>query len=78
MLTCKETVIILSSDQELSFRQKLELRVHLLLCKHCSSYSKQLKVLVLQLKQNFKEITKTESKHIQELENKILNDIKKS
>lgn len=78
MLSCKETVHILSSDHELSFRQKLELRAHLFMCKHCSAYSKQLKAIAIQLRQNFREITRTSPDHVRDLEDKIIQNAKKS
>lgn len=78
MISCKETAHILSSDQELTFRQKIELRAHLFMCKHCSAYSKQLKAIAIQLRQNFREITKTDPEHIRDLENKIIQNAKKS
>lgn len=78
MLSCKETVHILSSDQELSFRLKLELRAHLFMCKHCTAYSKQLKAMAAQLRQNFHEITKTSPEHVRDLEDKIIQSAKTS
>ena len=78
MLSCKETVLVLSSNQELSFRQKLELRAHLFMCKHCSAYSKQLNAIAQKLKQNFQEIVKTNPEHVRELELKIIETAKKS
>lgn len=71
MLSCKETVLILSSSQELTFRQKLELRAHLFMCKHCSAYSNQ-------LKKSYQELTKTDPDRVHELENKVLENLKRS
>jgi NMD protein affecting ribosome stability and mRNA decay len=78
MLSCKEIVHIMSSDQELKFSQKLELRAHLFMCKHCSAYSKQLKAIAIQLRQNFRNITKTDPEHVRDLEKKIIQNAKKS
>ena len=78
MLSCKETVRILSADQELSFRKKLELRVHLFMCKHCAAYSKQLKAMAHQLKKTFRELTKTSPEQLRELEDKIIENLKTS
>jgi len=76
MLACKEIVKILSSSQQLKFRQKLELRAHLLMCKHCSAYAAQLKALADQLKRNYKELTRTEPERVRELEQKVLESLK--
>lgn len=78
MLSCKETVLILSSSKELTFRQKLELGAHLFMCKHCSAYSNQLKALANQLKKSYQELTKTEPDRVHELENKVLENLKRS
>jgi len=78
MLSCKETVLIISSNQDLTFRQKLEMRAHLFMCKHCSAYSNQLKALANQLKKSYRELTKTEPDRVHELESKVLEKLKQS
>jgi len=77
MYTCKQTVHILSSDEKLTFRQKIELRAHLFMCKHCSAYSKQLMAIKDKLKQNFKALTRTEPEHVKHLENQVIAKLKK-
>lgn len=44
MFNCKEVTRMLSDslDRELSFHQRVGLRMHLLMCKFCSRYRKQL------------------------------------
>jgi hypothetical protein len=44
MLTCKETTHLLSAaqDRPLGFRERLELRLHLLICQGCTNYRKQI------------------------------------
>ena len=44
MLTCKETSLLLSQsqDQRLSLRDRLSLRLHLMLCDGCTNFQKQL------------------------------------
>lgn len=77
MYTCKETVRMLSSEEKLTFKQKIELRAHLFICKHCSAYSKQLIAIKDKLKQNFEIITQqTEPDHIKKLENQIVEKLK--
>lgn len=78
MYSCKETVHMLSSDEKLTFKQKIELRAHLFMCKHCSAYSKQLKAIATQLKLNFREVTNVSPNHIKGLEEKIIQNAKKS
>ena len=47
MRSCKEIGELLSQgiDRELSFRERLGLKFHLLMCKTCSSYDKQLQFI---------------------------------
>lgn len=44
MFNCKEVTRMISEslDRELSFHQRVGLRVHLLMCKFCSRYQRQL------------------------------------
>ncbi|MFC1836449.1 zf-HC2 domain-containing protein [Thermodesulfobacteriota bacterium] len=43
MLSCKEAAKLVSEslDRSLTFRQRLSLRVHLLMCRFCSRFQKQ-------------------------------------
>jgi hypothetical protein len=47
MLTCKEASRLLSQsqDQPLSRLKRMELRLHVWLCRHCGNFEKQLKFL---------------------------------
>lgn len=47
MLTCKEAAILLSDslDMKLPLRQRVSLRIHLLMCKLCPRFERQLRFL---------------------------------
>ena len=47
MLNCKQASELLSQalDKNLSLREKISLRLHLLICRGCSNFSKQMQVL---------------------------------
>ena len=47
MLNCKQASELLSQnlDRDLSLREKILLRFHLLICHGCSNFSKQMQVL---------------------------------
>lgn len=77
MLKCKEIVEIVSSNKELTFKDKVEVRIHLLMCKHCHAYSEQLKIMGKQYKKVFEKITKTDVDQVQKLEDKIIEDVRK-
>jgi hypothetical protein len=44
MLSCTEVARILASDQlrDASWKRRFSLRIHLLMCRHCGRYAKQL------------------------------------
>jgi hypothetical protein len=76
MLACKEIVEIVASNQKLSLVRKLELRFHLLMCKHCYAYVEQLKIMNSQYKKVFKKITETDQDHVHQLEDQVIEHIK--
>lgn len=78
MLSCKEVARILSSDEELTFMVKSELKIHLLMCKHCSNYNKQMKHLVGGMKRLFSKRTDVDEGKIHELEKEIIEKYSKS
>ena len=45
MLKCKEVSLLVSSDDlsNAGFMKKLEVRMHLMMCKHCARYFEQMK-----------------------------------
>ncbi|MBM5572233.1 MULTISPECIES: zf-HC2 domain-containing protein [Deefgea] len=49
MLKCREVSFLLSEaqDRPLSVGEALQLRIHLLMCKKCSNFARQLKVIRL-------------------------------
>lgn len=44
MLSCKEVSVLVSEslDHKLPFRQRMAVRIHLLMCRFCARYRKQL------------------------------------
>ena len=45
MLSCKEIVRLVSSEERLSLMKRAELRLHLMMCEHCGRYREQLHAL---------------------------------
>ncbi len=47
LLTCKEVSVLLSQGQErpLGMRERFFLRVHLLICRGCANFSRQLEIM---------------------------------
>lgn len=77
MLKCKEVVEITAKDEKLTLFKKVEFKMHLLMCKHCSTYVEQIKLIKAQYKKVFKKVTEVDEDHLKELENKIIEDIQK-
>lgn len=47
MLNCKETTQLVSEsmDHQLTFRRRMGLKMHLLMCRYCDRYSHQIAIL---------------------------------
>lgn len=56
MMNCKQATQLMSQsqDRELSKRERLALRLHLLICKGCNNYNKQL-AFIRQAMQRFRD-----------------------
>lgn len=78
MLTCKQLVTHLNNTfPDKNFKMKLSVKLHLLMCKHCSAYVKQMDILTQTLKVliNSRESSVNEPK-TQDIQEKILNHLK--
>ena len=78
MLSCKEIVRILNEEEGVPFLKRAELRMHLLMCEHCSAYSKHIKFMKRAFKKLFAKLTQTEPEAIERIEKKALEQFKKS
>ncbi|NOT78798.1 MAG: hypothetical protein HOP07_07315 [Bacteriovoracaceae bacterium] len=76
MLKCNEIVELIASDKSLTFLGKMELKMHLLMCKHCNNYSKQIEIINNQYKKSIEKVTNTDEVHVQDLEDKVLESVK--
>lgn len=52
MLNCKETtkLVSLGCEQKLSFKQKLQLKIHLMMCAKCRGFAQNTKSIDLMMK----------------------------
>lgn len=75
MKTCKEISHILSRDEEISFVSRMELKMHLLMCKGCSSYATHLKMMKDGFQKLFAHLTKVDSDKIKKLEDEIISKV---
>ncbi len=78
MLSCKEIVKILNAEDKASLFQRAELRMHLLMCKHCAAYSKHIKLMKAGFKKLFAKLTEAEPEAIERIEQRAVENFKKS
>lgn len=76
MLKCNEIVEIIAKSKNLSLIGKMELKFHLLMCKHCNSYSKQISIINSQFKKVIEKKSELDDRHVHDLENQIVREIK--
>jgi len=76
MLKCKEVSMLVSSDSlnEAGFMKKLEVRMHLMMCRHCSRYFDQMKS-VGQGAKHLAHNQKAGPEQIERMEKNILDEI---
>lgn len=53
------------------------MRMHLMMCKHCSAYATHLKMMKDGFKKLFAKLTKVEPTEVTRLEEEVLEDLKK-
>lgn len=78
MMSCREIVKTISAEERPTWRRRVEIRFHLMMCHHCGKYAKQLEILSIAFKRFF--ISKREqvsSEEITQLEDRIVKSIKK-
>lgn len=75
MLSCKEVVRAVSSDQELSFMRRLELKLHFMMCKHCSRYLRQIKILKKSVREYAGTSAEKSAPYVAEIEKKVLDQV---
>lgn len=78
MKSCKEIAKLLSPNQKISLWGKIEIRMHMLICKMCRDYQKQIGYLKKKYTENFNQKVELNAEKIKSLEDKIIHDHKKS
>jgi len=75
MKTCKEVSELLSRDEDLSLFVRAELKMHVMICKHCFRYAEHLKMMQAGFRNLFVKITAIDNSKVIEMENKIIKKI---
>ena len=76
MLTCKEVSRAIAADEQTSadWRQRLSIKLHLLMCRHCRRYARQIQVIGDAARQIFSDKSMDPSSH-ERLRTSILDQI---
>lgn len=84
MLSCKEVVEILSSEtggidphRQFSWMKRAGLRLHLMACRHCARYARQLRVLGDGARRLFERQGLDSAEKIERLERQVIEKVKK-
>jgi hypothetical protein len=76
MLRCKDIVKIVSVEEPRDWRRRLELRLHMMMCRHCRNYARQIEMLSNGVKAHFRSESNDADK-IKEMEDRIVDQLKK-
>ena len=77
MLTCREVTEICAGEKPLTFWAKIKFRFHLLICRACSSYVKQIESLKALIKERSARVEAQEEEMIKQLKLRAIEKIKK-
>ncbi len=78
MLRCKDFVKIVSVEEPRAWRRRLELRLHMMMCRHCRNFARQMEMLRSGVKSIFhSESSDAETAKIKEMEDRIVDQLKK-
>ena len=77
MMSCKEVVMAVSSEDRPHWRRKIAIRFHLMICEHCSKFAKHLEILKSGIKALVRSsLKKNDDSKIRDLENKVIDQLK--
>lgn len=72
MLTCREVTTMIGSDSLVrsTWSTRIGVRLHLMMCRHCSRYAAQLRAIAAEARRAYSELPK-----VAELEQSILKSV---
>jgi len=77
MMNCKDVTKVISLEEKSVWRKKIGIWLHLIFCKHCRNYEKQIEILNKSVKLVYNNFKNSISKNkIENLENRIINKLK--
>lgn len=75
MKTCKEVSHIVATEKELNFKEKIEVKFHLFICKVCRHYAKQMEGLKKGLHLYVKKSNKLSPEKTKQLKERMIEKI---
>ena len=77
MISCKEVVKTISSEDRKTWRRNIQVQLHLMICRHCGKYAKQLVLLKAGIQKIFSDnLNSSDKLKIKEVENRIIEKMK--
>ncbi len=76
MRSCREIIKIVDHQEDLSFFQRLEVMLHLMMCRHCYRFAKHLKIIKRGYGAFIKKKLDNEKNNISQIEKKIISKFK--
>lgn len=77
MIPCKDIVKMLSSGEDLPFMKRMELKMHLTMCVHCSKYARHLRIMKASFEKLFRIKTRVDPSEVGSLERDIVEKVAK-
>lgn len=77
MMNCKDVMTKLSTDENLSFMQKMDLKFHLMMCRGCNRFKQQLNLMKEGVENIVTSEMRMQESRIKETEKKVLSLLKK-
>jgi len=75
MISCKELVKLKSSSAQLGFFKNLEMKIHLMMCDHCTKYAKHLKRIGTEARNWFTQESSSNKLQVDELKQNIIKSL---
>ncbi|MGE3610671.1 MAG: hypothetical protein AB7I27_13855 [Bacteriovoracaceae bacterium] len=76
MMNCKQVMTKLSTDENLSLMQKIDLKFHLMMCRGCSRFKQQLTIMKEGVENLISSDMQLQENRIKNIQNKVLTKLK--
>jgi hypothetical protein len=76
MMNCKQVMTKLSTDENLSLMQKIDLKFHLMMCRGCSRFKQQLTLINEGFENLISSDLQLQEYRIKNIQNKVLTKLK--